>query len=696
MFVIWPLITSIRYSLYSWDGVTPARWVGLDNYKAVFSNPTLLSVLGHAFQLIIYFSLIPVSLGLVVAAVMRRIAVGRVGTFARTVLFLPQVVPLVAAGIAWSWVLSANGAVNQMFSAVGLGGVTRAWLGDFTFALPAVGVIGVWVLLGFCTVLLLVGMNKIDPALYEASELDGAGPIREFFSITLPSLRQEIGVCVTVTVIAALSAFDIVYIATSGGPGDATMVPGLEIYQLAFYNREVGLASALAVVLMLLVPRLRAPDPVVCEPGDRLVTVARGTRLSGAVLLIALSAWTLLPFASLFTAALHHLVRTRAGLAGLRIRTGGTSSGVQRREHGHHFQIERLDRSRRRARYSADRDDGRIRARSAARVGGRLVFVLFLLGLTLPFEGIIVPLYYEVEHLGFLDTRWAIILPLVGLFMPFGVFWMRAHFVNMPNELTEAASSDGATTWQQFWGVQVPLARPAIVSLAILTTVWTWNQFLLAMVLVNDPADRTMAGALGAFQGDWGTNIPLLSAGSLLILAPMILIYCVFQRHFIAALLQGCGEGLAVPNGLRISGWFPRPRSARPFTCPTICDFHDTDSGWLRWRYDYLTSGCGTFGSCAIRDEHHVFYLQAPRALGGPELRHRHASVGHAVSRDLRDWRILRDALGPGAPGSWDDLAIWTGSAITRDRRWYMLYTGICSAEEWIDPAHRPCPAQTI
>ncbi|HEY7967800.1 MAG TPA: sugar ABC transporter permease [Solirubrobacteraceae bacterium] len=253
LFVLWPLVTSFRYSLYRWDGIAPAQWVGLGNYKTVFSNPVLLSVLGHAFQLMIYFSAVPVFLGLIVATVMRRVVKGRLGTVARTVLFLPQVVPLVAAGIAWSWVLSTNGAVNQILSAVGLGSVSRAWLGDFNTALPAVGVIGVWVLLGFCTVLLLVGMSKIDPALYEASQIDGAGAIREFFSITLPSVRQEIGVCVTVTIIAALSAFDIVYISTSGGPGNATMVPGLEIYQLAFYNREVGLASALAVVLMMLV-----------------------------------------------------------------------------------------------------------------------------------------------------------------------------------------------------------------------------------------------------------------------------------------------------------------------------------------------------------------------------------------------------------------------------------------------------------
>ena len=268
LFVLWPLVNTFRYSLYRWDGVAPREWVGLDNYKTVFTDQRLVGALEHAFQLIIYFSGIPVVLGLIVASVMRRVATPRVGSAARTVLFLPQVVPLVAAGIAWTWVLSTTGVVNQALSAVGFGGVTRAWLGDFGTALPAVGVIGAWVLLGLCTVLLLAGMSKIDPALYEASQLDGAGPVREFFSITLPALRHEIGVCVTVTVIAALSAFDIVYISTRGGPGDSTMVPGLLIYQLAFFNREVGLASALAVVLMLLVLACVLPIQWFTRRGD--------------------------------------------------------------------------------------------------------------------------------------------------------------------------------------------------------------------------------------------------------------------------------------------------------------------------------------------------------------------------------------------------------------------------------------------
>ncbi|MEU7920845.1 carbohydrate ABC transporter permease [Micromonospora zamorensis] len=253
VFVLRPLVLTVQYSLYDWNGIGVAHWAGLDNYLTVFTDSDLLKIIGNAIILIVFFSFIPVALGLLVASLVRRITTGAFGTVVRTILFLPQVIPLVAAGIAWSWLLSSNGLINQVLRAVGLGGMARAWLGEFDTALPAVGVIGAWVLLGLCTILLVTGMSKIDPALYEAARLDGAGPVREFLAVTLPSLRQEIGVCLTVTIIAALASFDIVYISTSGGPGLQTTVPGLEIYRLAFSQRQVGLASALAVVLMLLV-----------------------------------------------------------------------------------------------------------------------------------------------------------------------------------------------------------------------------------------------------------------------------------------------------------------------------------------------------------------------------------------------------------------------------------------------------------
>ena len=253
VFVLQPLALTVQYSFYRWDGVGPATWVGLTNYAAVVSEPKLVETLLNSFRLVVFFSLIPVFLGLVTASVIQRVARGRLGTLSRTILFLPQVIPLVAAGIIWGRLLSLSGLVNQVLTAVGLGDVTRAWLGDFDTALPAVGIIGIWVLLGFCTVLLLTGMSKIDGALYESARLDGAGWWSEFRAITVPSLRNEIAVCLTVTIIAALAAFDIVYVSTGGGPGNATAVPGIQIYILAFLERQVGLASALAVVLVILV-----------------------------------------------------------------------------------------------------------------------------------------------------------------------------------------------------------------------------------------------------------------------------------------------------------------------------------------------------------------------------------------------------------------------------------------------------------
>ena len=171
--------------------------------------------------------------------------------------------------------------------------------------------------------------------------------------------------------------------------------------------------------------------------------------------------------------------------------------------------------------------------------GHRVVYAAFVGGLTLPFEALVAPLYLQARGLHLLNSRWAIIVPLIALFMPFGVFWMRAHFLALPAELHDAARMDGAGPWQAFRHVLAPLTRAAWSSLAVLLFLWTWNQFLLAVALVDDPKKRTMAGALGAFQGQYGTDIVLLCAGALTIMVPTIVVFLLFQRTFTAALLQG-------------------------------------------------------------------------------------------------------------------------------------------------------------
>ncbi|MDN3483571.1 sugar ABC transporter permease [Arthrobacter sp. APC 3897] len=252
-FVLVPLAMGLQYSFYDWNGVGASTFVGIKNYAQVLTDPVLLGSILNAITLIVFFTLIPIGVGLILASLIRSMRQGLMSSAAQTILFLPQIVPLAAAGIAWSWMYAQTGTVNQVLSAVGLGGITRSWLADYGTALPAVGLIGSWVLTGLCTVLLLTGIGKIDGSLYEAVRLDGAGWWREFFTVTLPGLRQEIAVLATLTIIAALSSFDIIYTSTQGGPGRTTLVPGISIFRIGFTQSDVGLASAFGIVLMVLV-----------------------------------------------------------------------------------------------------------------------------------------------------------------------------------------------------------------------------------------------------------------------------------------------------------------------------------------------------------------------------------------------------------------------------------------------------------
>lgn len=253
------IAASVQYSFYDWNGIGASTFVGLENYIRIFTDPTLVKPLFNAFFLILFFTVVPVLFGLIAAATMRTIEGRFTGATARTLLFLPQIIPGAAAAVAWTWMYSSNGVINQVMRAVGLGDFTRAWLGDFDFALPAVGIIGTWLSTGLCTLLLMAGIGKIDPSLYEASRLDGAGAVSQFWAVTVPGLRQELGVCVTVTIISALASFDVVYLSTQGGPGGTTMVPGVQVYLLAFNDARLGAASALAVVLAILIVAVIVP-----------------------------------------------------------------------------------------------------------------------------------------------------------------------------------------------------------------------------------------------------------------------------------------------------------------------------------------------------------------------------------------------------------------------------------------------------
>lgn len=251
-FLLYPLVRAGQFSLYDWPGFGPSTFVGLGNYVDLLGDRRFLAAIWHALVLIFFYSILPLIVGLVLAAVLRRGQVRGLGFF-RVVIFMPQVIALVVVAVAWYQIYSPRGLLNDILQLVGLGEFARGWLGDPTFALPAVGMIGFWLQTGLVMLLLLAGMGRIPNDLYEAARLDGAGPVREFFAITLPSVRGEIATALVLTIIAALKTFDLVYVTTSGGPGTATTVPSYEVYNRAFNLKQVGSASAVAIVLTLLV-----------------------------------------------------------------------------------------------------------------------------------------------------------------------------------------------------------------------------------------------------------------------------------------------------------------------------------------------------------------------------------------------------------------------------------------------------------
>ncbi len=251
-FLLYPLMRAAQFSLYDWPGFGPSTFVGLGNYVDLLSDRRFLAAISHALILIIFYSILPLVVGLVLAAILRRGKVRGLGFF-RVVIFMPQVIALVVVAVAWYQIYAPNGFLNRALSAIGLDELTRGWLGDPNFALPAVGMVGFWLQTGLVMLLLLAGMGRIPNDLYEAARLDGAGPVSEFFAITLPSVKAEITTALVLTIIAALKTFDLVYVTTGGGPGTATTVPSYEVYNRAFNLKEVGSASAVAVVLTVLV-----------------------------------------------------------------------------------------------------------------------------------------------------------------------------------------------------------------------------------------------------------------------------------------------------------------------------------------------------------------------------------------------------------------------------------------------------------
>jgi raffinose/stachyose/melibiose transport system permease protein len=250
-----PFGANLYLSLTKWSGIGDPRWIGLDNYRRLLHDDVFWTSFRNTAAMVIAMVVVPTLVGLVLSATLFDVIGRRFGqktaSFLRATFYLPQVLPVVVAGILWGWLLRPDGAVNAVGKAIGLG--EHDWLGDPKTALPMVMLVMIWVQIGYPVVIFMAALQRVDPDLYEAAEIDGAGWFRRFQAITLPQIRPETFVVTLTCTIAALKVFGPIWALTRGGPNNATIVPSYFAYNAFFNKLQVGYGAAVATALTLVI-----------------------------------------------------------------------------------------------------------------------------------------------------------------------------------------------------------------------------------------------------------------------------------------------------------------------------------------------------------------------------------------------------------------------------------------------------------
>ena len=252
-FFIYPLAKLVELSLYKWDGILPRKYYGLRHYQKLVTDERFWEALSHNFTWMIAAIIVPVLFGLLLAILLSRSSMyGSI--FFRTIFFMPQVFSSVTVALIWQWIYNPSyGAINVFLSAIGLEGWTQGWLGDSDLVLTSLFVAWSWVHYGFTMIIFIAAIDAVDEVLFDAAKVDGANWWQQFRHILLPSIRGALTTIILVTAISSFQVFDMVYVLTRGGPGDASMVVPVYMLESAFTLRKVGYGATVAIAMGLVI-----------------------------------------------------------------------------------------------------------------------------------------------------------------------------------------------------------------------------------------------------------------------------------------------------------------------------------------------------------------------------------------------------------------------------------------------------------
>lgn len=246
IFIVIPVICSFGLSFTKWDLLNPIRFVGLDNYKEIFSEALFFKIFWNTVVFAISTSVLGVIIPLILACILNSKIRG--SEFYKTAYFLPFITPMIVIGVVWEWIFDPNiGLLNHILH------LHINWLYDTHFAMPALIIVSVWKLIGYNMVIFLSSLSGISQSMFEAAKIDGASPFQTFKNVTIPLLSPSIFFVVIITAISSFQVFDLIYLMTQGGPLDSTNVLVYAIYKNAFEYFNVGKASAIAYVLFFII-----------------------------------------------------------------------------------------------------------------------------------------------------------------------------------------------------------------------------------------------------------------------------------------------------------------------------------------------------------------------------------------------------------------------------------------------------------
>ena len=543
MFTIWPTVQALYLSFTNATSLgLNNKFVGLDNYIYMFHDKSFIQALKNTAKLMAVVPVITIFCSLVLAFVLNQCKLKEMVLY-RTIFYFPNIVSLTVVGIIWSFVFHPNvGIVNKILGAVGLESLQRSWLGDSKTALWCIAFTLLWQAAGYYMVMHIAAMDGISPEIYESATLDGASAWRKLISITMPLMKDIIGITFVLALSGTINlSFVLSQVMTGGGPNGASSVLLQYMYTQGFVNGNFGYAMAITVFTLAISVALSMLSRKLTKIRAKVIKwVTRLFLILVAIIMLYPLAWNVV---SSFKTSTEFLTDPFAWPQGLAwdnyVRAYEKSNLAANIGNSIYVVLETLviivvcvvPCSYCLVRYKFP--------------GAKLILNIYMAAIFIQATYIMIPLFLQMNKLNLLNSLTALGVLYATMQFPFAIFLLTGFLRSIPRDYEEAAMIDGCGPFRILTSIIIPMCKPGIVTVCMISAMAAWNEYPVALVMVTDPTKATLPVGLAnlyeiqRYATDWGA----LFAALVLALIPTVILFIVGQKQLVQGLSVGGVKG---------------------------------------------------------------------------------------------------------------------------------------------------------